>query len=97
MPTGASIINVGRGAHLVEADLLDALESGQLSFATLDVFRTEPLPKDHPFWLHKQITVTPHIASMIDPDTGGKEIAANLTRFINNEPIDDLASRDEGY
>ena len=97
LPTGASIINVGRGAHLVEEDLLDALESGQLSFATLDVFRTEPLPKDHPFWLHKQITVTPHIASMIDPDTGGKEIAANLTRFINNEPIDDLASRDEGY
>ncbi len=97
LPTGAAIINAGRGAHLVEEDLLAALESGQLSHATLDVFRQEPLPDNHPFWLHKKITVTPHVASMIDPESGGKEIAANLKRFINGEQIDDLASREDGY
>jgi len=97
LPKGAAIINAGRGAHLVEADLLDALDDGQLSYATLDVFRQEPLPDDHPFWQHAKVTVTPHIASMIDPESGGKEIAANLIRFINDEPIDDLTSRDQGY
>lgn len=97
LPNAASIINVGRGAHLNEQHLLDALQSGQLSYAILDVFRHEPLADDHPFWAHDRITVTPHVASMIDPVSGGKEIAANLHRFINGEPIDDLTSRKDGY
>lgn len=97
LPPGASIINVGRGAHLDETDLLHALDSGQLSHATLDVFRQEPLPEAHPFWQHPNITITPHVASMIDPESGGKEIAANLQRFINGEPIEDLTDPARGY
>jgi len=97
LPRGASIINVGRGAHLVEKDLLEALQTEQLSYATLDVFRQEPLPDDHPFWSHANITVTPHVASMIDPVSGGKEIVANLRQFIKGEEVADLASREDGY
>jgi glyoxylate/hydroxypyruvate reductase A len=63
LPRGAHLINVARGAHVVDADLLAALDSGRLSGATLDVFRTEPLPGDHPFWGHPGITVTPHISA----------------------------------
>ncbi|OXH83215.1 glyoxylate/hydroxypyruvate reductase A, partial [Burkholderia multivorans] len=57
---GAYLINVARGAHLVEADLLDALASGRIAAATLDVFQHEPLPADHPFWQTPRITITPH-------------------------------------
>ncbi|MFC0266457.1 2-hydroxyacid dehydrogenase [Kushneria aurantia] len=81
LPRGAGLINAGRGEHLVEADLLDALASARLSHATLDVFRQEPLPADHPFWHHPQITVTPHIASMIDAPTGSRLVAENIRRF----------------
>jgi glyoxylate/hydroxypyruvate reductase A len=63
MPRGAHVINVGRGATLVDEDLLAALDQGQLASATLDVFRVEPLPPGHPFWSHPKITVTPHIAA----------------------------------
>lgn len=97
LPKGASIINAGRGAHLVENDLLQSLDNEQLASATLDVFRHEPLPEDHPFWMHPRVTITPHTASMIDPVSGGKEIAANLQRFINGEKIDDMTSREQGY
>ncbi len=97
LPKGASIINAGRGEHLVDADLLDALDSGQLASATLDVFREEPLPADHPFWAHPQILVTPHVGSMIDPETGGHEIARNLRDFINGVPVADLIDRARGY
>lgn len=97
LPRGACLINVARGEHLVEADLLSALESGQLGSATLDVFQQEPLPVTHAFWQHPNILVTPHVASMIDPESGGKEIARNLTRFINGEPVDDLVDLQQGY
>lgn len=97
LPVGACIINAGRGAHLAEDDLLEALGSGHITHATLDVFKQEPLPDEHPFWQHPDITVTPHVASMIDPVSGGKELAANLRRFDNGESIDDLTSRDKGY
>jgi glyoxylate/hydroxypyruvate reductase A len=66
LPYGAHLINVGRGDHLVAADLFAALESGQLSAATLDTFAEEPLPADHPFWHHERILVTPHIATRTD-------------------------------
>ena len=59
LPKGAHLINAARGGHLVEDDLIPALDSGRLAHATLDVFRTEPLPGDHPFWDHPRITVTP--------------------------------------
>ena len=72
MPKGASLINAGRGDQLVEEDLLSALDSGHVSQATLDVFRTEPLPADHPYWTHPKITVTPHSGGDPFPDTAAK-------------------------
>jgi glyoxylate/hydroxypyruvate reductase A len=97
LPRGASIINAARGGHLVEGDLLAALDTGQISSATLDVFRTEPLPGDHPFWSHPKVLVTPHVASLIDPVTGGKTIAANVRKFLAGEPVPDLVDPDQGY
>lgn len=94
---GAAIINAARGPHLVDEDLLEALASGQIGAATLDVFHVEPLPADHPFWAHPKITVTPHIASMIDAPTGGKIIARNLLRFEENGTLPDLADAQRGY
>ncbi|MEM7258036.1 MAG: glyoxylate/hydroxypyruvate reductase A, partial [Pseudomonadota bacterium] len=97
LPAGAGIINVARGQHVVEDDLLNALDTGQISHATLDVFRAEPLPADHAFWTHSGITITPHVASMIDPESGGKEIARNLTAFIAGKPVADLTDPQRGY
>jgi glyoxylate/hydroxypyruvate reductase A len=97
LKTGAGLINVARGDHLIEQDLIEALDSGQLSHATLDVFQQEPLPEDHPFWHHPDITITPHIASLIDPVSGGKEIARNLKDFMQGRPVADLTDRSRGY
>ena len=97
LPTGAQLINAARGEHLVEKDLIDALDSGQLAGATLDVFREEPLPASHPFWARSDILITPHVASLIDPESGGKEIADNLTRFINGQAVSDLVDLQQGY
>ena len=97
LPKGASLINVARGQHLVEADLLSALESGQIGGATLDVFHEEPLPGNHPFWDHPKVLVTPHIASLIDPVAGGQRIADNILRFEAGEGIDDLVDLTRGY
>jgi glyoxylate/hydroxypyruvate reductase A len=97
LPKGASIINAARGGHLVDDDLLKALASGQISSATLDVFHTEPLPDDHPFWDHPKVLVTPHVASLIDPVAGGKAIAANVKKFLAGEPVPDLVDLEQGY
>ena len=97
LPRGASLINVGRGEHLVEADLLEALASGRLRQATLDVFATEPLPPDHPFWDHPGVLVTPHVASLIDPATGAAIVAANLAGFDARGTVEDLADAERGY
>jgi len=97
LPEGACIINAARGAHLLEEDLLAALESGQVSQATLDVFNVEPLPFGHPFWSHPAITVTPHIASRIDSATGSRIIAANLETFEKTGTVKDLADSVRGY
>ncbi|MFK7857925.1 MAG: 2-hydroxyacid dehydrogenase [Granulosicoccus sp.] len=97
LPKGACLINAARGQHLAEQDLLDALNNGQLSQATLDVFTTEPLPEGHPFWQHPDILVTPHIASLIDPVSGGKIIAANIKRFAQGDMPDGLTEAYKGY
>jgi glyoxylate/hydroxypyruvate reductase A len=78
LPRGAHVVNAGRGDHLVEADLLAAIASGQVGHATLDAFATEPLPRDHPFWSEPRITVTPHIASRTDLDAIVRQTLANL-------------------
>ena len=97
LPEGAAVINVGRGGHLVEEDLVPALDSGQLSGATLDVLRQEPPPEDHPFWTHPKVLLTPHIASLIDPEAGAKVIAENIRRFRAGEAVPDLVDLEQGY
>ena len=94
---GACLINCARGPHLVDDDLLAALDSGQIRQATLDVFHQEPLPRDHVFWGHPAITVTPHVASQIDAATGGRIIAANLQTFDTTGTCPDLADATRGY
>ncbi|MHA1564581.1 MAG: 2-hydroxyacid dehydrogenase, partial [Alphaproteobacteria bacterium] len=97
LPTGASLINVARGAHLVEADLLEALASGQIAYATLDVFATEPLPGDHGFWRHPQITMTPHVASISDPRSVADQVIENIRRARDGETLLNQVDRLRGY
>ncbi len=97
LPRGAVVINAGRGSHLVEGDLLDALASGRLSAATLDVFRTEPLPADHPFWNHRAVTVTPHIASVADPRTVVARVVENIGRSRHGADLLDIVDPAVGY
>jgi glyoxylate/hydroxypyruvate reductase A len=78
LPRGAHLINVGRGDHLVEADLQPALDAGQLSAATLDAFSQEPLSRDHPFWGDPRILVTPHIATRTDSLVIARQTLDNL-------------------
>lgn len=80
LPAGAYVINAARGEHLVEEDLLSALDSGHLSGACLDVFREEPLPASHPFWNHPRITMTPHIASLTHPGAVAPQLVENYRR-----------------
>jgi glyoxylate/hydroxypyruvate reductase A len=97
LPSGAALINVGRGPHLVDADLLEALDSGRLSRAILDVTDPEPLPPEHPFWTHPRVFVTPHVASMTQPETAAPILLENLRRHQRGEPLLDLIDRSRGY
>lgn len=97
LPKGATIINPGRGALVDDQALLDALDTGQVDHATLDVFRIEPLPKDHPYWAHPKVTVTPHIASETRPETAALQIAENIRRGEAGEPFMNLVDRARGY
>ncbi len=97
MPRGACIINPGRGPLIDDDALLKALDTGQISHATLDVFRVEPLPKDHPYWAHPQVTVTPHIASETRPASSSRVIAENIRRSVSGEPLLHLVDRKAGY
>lgn len=94
---GACIINPGRGGLIDDDALLAALDSGQLDHATLDVFRTEPLPEDHPFWAHPKITVTPHIASETRVATASDMVAENIRRGEAEEPFINVVDRAAGY
>jgi len=94
---GACIINAARGQHLIEKDLLEALDTGQVSQATLDVFTTEPLPEDHAFWQHPNILITPHVASLIDPVSGGRIISENIKRFERGEMLQEITQASQGY
>lgn len=94
---GAHVINVGRGAHLVEADLLAALDGGQLAGATLDVFATEPLPADHPFWDRPEIVITPHASAVTELEPALDQIAAKLAAFARGEAVSGVVDRARGY
>lgn len=94
---GAAVLNPGRG-HLIDDEaLLAALDSGALGHATLDVFRVEPLPGDHPFWAHPNITVTPHIAAETRPNSASRVVVDNIRRSEADEPLLHLVDRARGY
>jgi len=94
---GGYLINVARGAHLVEADLLALLESGQMAGATLDVFRTEPLPVDHPFWNHPKITVTPHTSARTLRDESIAQIAGKIRALEAGQSVAGVVDPVRGY
>ena len=91
------LINIGRGLHLVEDDLLQALDDGLLAGACLDVFQTEPLPEDHPFWDHPAITLTPHIGALTDTKVVVSQIIENYRRLARCEPLLNIVDRERGY
>jgi len=97
LPPGAYLVNVARGEHLVEEDLLEAIAAGQLSGACLDVFRTEPLSQEHPFWAHPGITVTPHIASLTNPAAVIPHIMENYRRVLAGREAAHKVDCDRGY
>ncbi|SCX77925.1 glyoxylate/hydroxypyruvate reductase A [Pseudomonas sp. NFACC37-1] len=87
LPKGAALVNMGRGGHLIEEDLLEALASGQLSAAVLDVLQQEPAAPDHPFWQHPQILLTPHIAAMTQPESAFGVLLDNIRRHQRGESM----------
>ena len=97
LPKNAFLINVGRGEHVVDKDLIDSLNTSMLSGAFLDVFREEPLPKEHPFWSHSKIQITPHVASLTNVKRATEQIAENYRRFLNNEELLNIVSLEKGY
>lgn len=97
LPRGAWIINPGRGTLIDDAALISGLDSGHLGHAVLDVFRTEPLPAEHPFWSHSGVTVTPHIAADTRPETAAPVVAENLRRAMAGQLILHLVDRSRGY
>ena len=97
LPRGASLVHVGRGAHLDHQAVLDALESGGLSSAVVDVTDPEPLPAGHPFWAHPKILLTPHIASMTQPETAVEQVLDNIRCHQAGAPLMGLVDRSRGY
>jgi glyoxylate/hydroxypyruvate reductase A len=97
LPEGAGFVNVARGVHVVDDDLLAALDSGHLRHAFLDVFRTEPLPPDHRFWQHPRVTLTPHMAAPTFPSSGAVFVAQQLGRLERGEPLEQLVDHSQGY
>jgi glyoxylate/hydroxypyruvate reductase A len=100
MPQGAHVINIGRGGTIVDEDLLAALDEGRIASATLDVFRVEPLPADHPFWSHPKITVTPHLAAPTPYGPASDQIAAalkQLERGVLARELPGYVDRSLGY
>ena len=97
LPRGGYLVNVARGDQLVEADLLELLDSGQLSGAALDVFSQEPLPREHPFWAHPKITVTPHTSARTLRDETIAQIAGKIEALERGEPIRGVVDLGRGY
>ena len=97
LPRGSFLINAARGRHLVEEDLLEALASGQIAGAALDVFREEPLPKGHPFWTHPRVWISPHVASVTQPATAVRGILESIRRVEAGLPLQHVVDWAEGY
>ena len=97
LPRGAVILNPGRGALIDDTALLAALNTGQIAHATLDVFRVEPLPRDHPYWTHPGVTVTPHIAADTRASGAARVLVENIRRGQAGLPLLNLVDRSIGY
>lgn len=97
LPRGAAIVNCARGGHVVDEDLIEALDSGHLSGAMLDVFDPEPLPEDHPFWRHPKIVLTPHVASITLVHSAAISIAENIRRMRKGEVPLAIVDPETGY
>ena len=97
LPKGAVVVNAARGGHVVDADLLAALDGGHLAAAQLDVFRQEPLPPEHPFWTHPKVRITPHNAGLTNPETAAAQIVENLRRLRAGERLLNVVDPARGY
>ena len=97
LPRGAGLVNLARGAHLVDTDLLAALASGQIGQAVLDVFDAEPLPAEHPYWRHPQVTVLPHVAALTDARSAAAAVARNIDALARGAPLQHLVLHGRGY
>lgn len=97
LPQGAYIINVGRGAHISEPDLLPLIKSGHIAGATLDVFRNEPLPAQHPFWMEPRITITPHISALTLRRESIEQMVGKMRQHARGEEVADVINRTKGY
>ena len=97
MPRGGHVVNIGRGAHVVDDDLIAALDSGQLAGAMLDVFEQEPLPPTHPFWRHPKVIVTPHVAAPTLASESEAQVVDNIRRLERGEPPLGVVDRDKCY
>lgn len=97
LPEGAFVINVARGGHLIERDLIAALDSGHLAGAALDVFETEPLPEDNPLWAHPKVRATPHIAAISDPQITVDMMLDGIARLESGKPLENVVDISRGY
>lgn len=97
LPDKSFLINMARGAHVIEKDLIAALDSGHLSGALLDVFSTEPLPPEHVFWNHPNIYITPHISGVSLRQQTAEQISSKINAFLQHQPISGLVERDRMY
>lgn len=97
LPKGSFIVNAGRGTLIVDEALIAALDSAQVAQATLDVFRTEPVPPDHPFWSHPGVTISPHIAAATRASTAAEKIAENIARVESGQPLLHVVDRALNY
>jgi glyoxylate/hydroxypyruvate reductase A len=97
LPRGAALVNLARGAHIVEPDLRAALGSGRLGHAVLDVFEGEPLDAKHPFWRHPKVTVLPHVAALTDARSAAALVASNVQALADGQPVAHLIDRSRGY
>ena len=97
LPRGAYLINIARGGHVVDDDLLAALDSGHLSGAALDVFNVEPLPEDHRYWTHPKVYVTPHVAGSTNPRTAAPGVIENIKRLRGGQPLINTVDPTTGY
>jgi glyoxylate/hydroxypyruvate reductase A len=97
LPKGAFVINAARGGHLIEDDLIAAIDNGNLAGATLDVFQIEPLPESSPLWAHPKITITPHIAALSDPRAVARAAVEGIARHERGEPLQNLVDFSRGY